>query len=103
MQPNLPPLWECPKCGERFVTKNIWHACGKFTVENLFARNEPHLIRLFKTEKFAPHFIMHSFRVYSDADLDHKARQWMCESYKVGGQKLEAIEPLVGRDCNVNA
>lgn len=46
---------------------------------------------------------MHSFRVYSDADLDHKARQWMCESYKVGGQKLEAIEPLVGRDCNVNA
>jgi hypothetical protein len=140
---NLPPLWKCPKCGARFITKNIWHACGKFTLQELFARSEPHVIKLFnkfaemiracgpvtmipqktrvvfqvrvrfagcyprkshllcglalprvdndsrffKTEKFAPHFIIHSFRVYCDADLDDKVQQWMCESYKVGGQE----------------
>jgi hypothetical protein len=22
-----PPLWKCPKCGHRFVTKNLWHSC----------------------------------------------------------------------------
>lgn len=21
------PLWKCPKCKHRFVTKNLWHAC----------------------------------------------------------------------------
>lgn len=23
------PLWKCPKCGHRFVTKNLWHSCVK--------------------------------------------------------------------------
>ena len=22
-----PPLWRCPKCGHRFVTRNLWHSC----------------------------------------------------------------------------
>lgn len=143
MLPNLPPLWKCPKCGERFVTKNIWHACGKFKVEDLFARSDPHVIelfnkfaemiracgpvtiipqktrvafqvrvrfagcyprkshllcgialprvdpdpRFFKREEFAPHFIGHSFRAYSEADLDADVQQWMRESYEVGEQK----------------
>jgi hypothetical protein len=47
MPPKPPPLWKCPKCGERFVTKNMWHSCGKFTLEALFARSEPHVPRLF--------------------------------------------------------
>ena len=25
----LAPLWKCPKCGHRFVTKNLWHSCGR--------------------------------------------------------------------------
>jgi ribosomal protein L32 len=45
------PLWRCPKCGERFVTKNLWHSCGKYKLEDLFARSEPHVLSLFK--KFA--------------------------------------------------
>ena len=45
------PLWRCPECGERFVTKNLWHSCGKYTLEELFARSEPHVLPLFK--KFA--------------------------------------------------
>lgn len=47
MPSKLPPLWKCPKCGERFVTKNMWHSCGKFTLEELFARSEPHVYQLF--------------------------------------------------------
>ena len=21
------PLWKCPKCGHKFVTRNLWHSC----------------------------------------------------------------------------
>jgi hypothetical protein len=45
------PLWRCPKCGERFITANMWHSCGKYSIEQLFARSEPHVLPLFK--KFA--------------------------------------------------
>jgi Domain of unknown function (DUF5655) len=27
------PLWTCPKCGRRFVSRNLWHACGDYSVE----------------------------------------------------------------------
>lgn len=45
------PLWRCPKCGARFVTRKMWHSCGKYITEALFARSEPHVLMLFK--KFA--------------------------------------------------
>lgn len=51
MSSKLPPLWQCPKCGERFVTRNMWHSCGKYKLEALFARSEPHVFPLF--QKFA--------------------------------------------------
>jgi hypothetical protein len=31
---SAPPLWACPKCGLRFVTKNLWHSCGQSTLED---------------------------------------------------------------------
>lgn len=42
------PLWRCPKCGERFVTANIWHACGRFALKDLFARSDPDVLKLFR-------------------------------------------------------
>lgn len=42
-----PALWRCPKCGERFTTRNQWHACGSFNIEALFARSEPIVRRLY--------------------------------------------------------
>ena len=44
----LPPLWRCPKCGERFVTRNLWHACGKFSLRVLFAGCEPQVFAAFR-------------------------------------------------------
>lgn len=40
-------LWQCPKCGERFVTRNMWHSCGKYALEPLFARSQPHVREMF--------------------------------------------------------
>ena len=28
------PLWTCPKCGAKFVSKNLWHSCGEATLED---------------------------------------------------------------------
>ena len=48
---TLRPLWRCPRCGAMLVTRNMWHSCGKYTVQALFARSEPHVRELFR--KFA--------------------------------------------------
>lgn len=49
MNTQLPDLWTCPKCGAKLVTPNMWHSCGKFELEPLFARSEPHVLPLFHT------------------------------------------------------
>ena len=38
------PLWRCPKCGARLVTRNLWHSCGRFTLEALFAKSPPEVL-----------------------------------------------------------
>jgi hypothetical protein len=40
------PLWKCPKCGEQFVTANIWHSCGRFSLKQLFAKSDPSVRRI---------------------------------------------------------
>ena len=30
-------LWTCPKCGRKFVGRNMWHACGDYSVERFLA------------------------------------------------------------------
>lgn len=40
------PLWVCPRCGARLVTRNMWHSCGQFTLETLFAKSRPGVIDL---------------------------------------------------------
>lgn len=42
------PLWRCPKCGHRFVTKNLWHSCGRFDLAHHFERADPIVRRLYR-------------------------------------------------------
>jgi hypothetical protein len=48
---SLPPLWTCPKCGAKFVSANMWHSCGRYRLEDLFAHSEPHVFELFQKLK----------------------------------------------------
>jgi hypothetical protein len=41
------PLWRCPKCGHRFVTKNLWHACGRYRLSDHFKGKPPTLRQTF--------------------------------------------------------
>jgi hypothetical protein len=34
------PLWKCPTCGHRFVTRNLWHSCVRVPVAAHF-RGKP--------------------------------------------------------------
>lgn len=34
-------LWHCPKCGARLVSRNLWHSCGRCTLEALFSGSSP--------------------------------------------------------------
>lgn len=46
--PELKPLWRCPKCGEMFTTANQRHSCGKFSLEKVFARSDPHVFQIYQ-------------------------------------------------------
>ena len=41
------PLWTCPECGVRLVTRNMWHSCGIYTLDALFAKSESNVRRTF--------------------------------------------------------
>jgi uncharacterized protein DUF5655 len=36
MDRALRPLWRCPACGHNFVTKNLWHSCGRYRLADHF-------------------------------------------------------------------
>lgn len=35
------PLWTCPKCGVKLVTRNLWHSCGQASLDDWKARMGP--------------------------------------------------------------
>ena len=41
------PLWTCPKCGVKLVTRNLSHSCGLATLAEWKQRMGPHARRLF--------------------------------------------------------
>lgn len=41
------PLWTCDKCGAKFVTKNLWHSCGKATIDDWKTRMGPRSRKLY--------------------------------------------------------
>jgi hypothetical protein len=41
------PLWTCPKCGHRFVTRNLWHSCGRYPLASHFDGKPPRLRAVF--------------------------------------------------------
>ena len=38
------PLRTCPKCGRRFLTRNLWHSCGRYRLADPFA-GKPRVLR----------------------------------------------------------
>jgi len=40
------PVWICPKCGARLVSRNLWHSCGRFTLAALFKGARPGVLSL---------------------------------------------------------
>jgi hypothetical protein len=38
---ELADLWTCPRCGARFVTRNMRHGCGEYTVDGFFEGKPP--------------------------------------------------------------
>jgi hypothetical protein len=47
-QRPLPPLWRCPKCGKKFVVKNLSHSCRTHDLRPLFARCDPRVFRMYR-------------------------------------------------------
>ena len=41
------PLWTCPKCGAKLLTRNLWHSCGFATLDDWKARMGPNARALY--------------------------------------------------------
>jgi Domain of unknown function (DUF5655) len=46
-RPAARGLWACPKCGQTFVTANVWHSCVKIPVDAHFKDAPPVLRKTF--------------------------------------------------------
>lgn len=42
------PLWTCPKCKHRFVTKNLWHSCVRVPLRAHFRGRAASLYPIFR-------------------------------------------------------
>jgi hypothetical protein len=42
------PLWTCPQCGHRFVTRNMWHSCTRYRIADHFTGKDPALRALYR-------------------------------------------------------
>ena len=45
---QLRPLWTCPKCGQRFVSQNMWHSCVRMTVQDHLRGKPKELVGLYR-------------------------------------------------------
>ena len=41
------PLWTCPACRHRFVTRNLWHSCSRYPLSYFFKDKDPIVRELF--------------------------------------------------------
>lgn len=42
------PLWTCPRCGLKFVSKNLWHSCGRATLADWKRKMGPRASKLYR-------------------------------------------------------
>jgi Domain of unknown function (DUF5655) len=48
--PGVPSgIWTCPQCGARLVSRNMWHSCGRYSLDSLFAKSQPAALDLART------------------------------------------------------
>jgi hypothetical protein len=47
MPENETPLWTCPRCGHQFVSRNLWHSCGRYDLDDHFRGKNPVLRQTF--------------------------------------------------------
>jgi hypothetical protein len=116
MQDRKRPLWKCPKCGERFTGRNMWHSGGKFTLKALFTRSEPRARKIFrkfakmtracgpvhmipqktrvnnarfqKIETFSPRCHAHYLRIDSEEQLDAEFARWLKQDYALASGNI---------------
>lgn len=48
MSSDTSALWTCPRFGHRFVTRNMWHSCGRYDIDAHFAGKDPIVREIFQ-------------------------------------------------------
>ena len=87
------PLWTCPKCGAKLLTKNLWHSCCRAALVEWKNRTGPRALalddrsELAKVEGVAPGWWAHRLKITDIAPLDGEVQDWIKRSYRLMGMQ----------------
>jgi len=70
----------CPRCRTRFVSRNLWHSCGHFTLRGFLKGKPKRGIELFR-------YFLHHFSLSDESEIDSEFRTVMKMAYAVGERK----------------
>jgi hypothetical protein len=65
-------MWICPRCGARLVTRNLWHSCGRFTLDDLFRGCDLSVLRV------AKRFVRRLLRSLGDVQIIPQKTRLVC-------------------------
>jgi len=94
-------LWKCPKCGHRFVTRNLWHSCVRVSLASHFRGKDPIVRKLFDriralVRRCGPATVyaqktridyIHHVRLERLSDVDSEFASLLREAHAVGRQE----------------
>jgi hypothetical protein len=63
------PLWKCPRCGHRFVSRNLWHSCVRVRLTDHFRGKDPVVRQLFSTLRALVRYCGPAHRDWLEAGL----------------------------------
>lgn len=93
------PLWKCPKCSHRFVTRNLSHSCVRVSLRTPFRGRPPARKRTFdrwlKAARACGSVTAYAQKsrviiLESPDDVDGELELLMREAYRVGTQEITA-------------
>ena len=60
------PLWTCPRCGHRFVTRNMYHSCVRVRITDHFRGKDPLVRQLYQSFRQMELHVRPGFHVFRD-------------------------------------
>ncbi len=91
------PLWTCPNCNRQFVTANMSHACGQYSVEKFLEGKSKHAVALYEQFSALAHSCGPLHIAPAKTRIGFQVRMIFAAINKLGERRLDAHVVLTRR------